>query len=38
MEKNKLELKKNPRFLAEEVEGMDYVEGRECDGLIILED
>ena len=35
--KNKLESKINPRFLAEEVGEMDCVEGRECDGLMILE-
>ena len=37
MEKDKLELKMNPRFLAEEVRGMGCVEGRESDGLMIFE-
>ena len=37
LQKDKLELKINPRFLAEEVEGMGYVEGRKSDGLMTLE-
>ena len=37
MKKDKLESKLNPRFLAEGVGGMDCVEGRESDGLIILQ-
>ena len=35
--KDKLESKINPRFLAEEVGGMSCVDGRESDGLMILE-
>ena len=37
MEKDKLESKMNPRFLAKEVGGMGCVELRESDGLMILE-
>ena len=33
--KDKLELTMNPRFQAEEVEGMSCVEGRESDALMI---
>ena len=33
----KLESKMNPRFLAEEVVEMGCVEGRESDGLMILQ-
>ena len=36
-EKDKLESKVNPKFLAEEVGGMGCVEGRESDGLMILQ-
>ena len=35
--KERLESKMKPRFLAEEVRGMGCVEGRESDGLMILE-
>ena len=35
MEKDKLESKMNPRFLVEEVEGMDCMEERENVGLMI---
>ena len=38
LEKDKLNSKVNPRFPAEEMEGMRCVEGRESDGLMILED
>ena len=37
MKKDKLEWKLNPRFLVEEVRGMGCVDGRESDGLMILE-
>ena len=37
MEKDKLESKMNPRFLAEDVGGMGCVEGMESDGLVILQ-
>ena len=37
MERDKLESKTNPRFLAEEVREMGSVEGRESDELMILE-
>ena len=37
MEKDKLESKMNPRFLAEEVGGMDSVKWRESDRLMILQ-
>ena len=37
MENEKLESKINPRILAEEVRGMGCGEGRESDGLMILE-
>ena len=36
-EKDKLESKMNPRFLAEEVEEMGCVEGRESHGLLIVQ-
>ena len=36
MEKDKLESKKIPRFLAEEVGEMGYVEGKESDVLMIF--
>ena len=36
LEKDKLESKMNPRFLAEEVGAMGSVEGTESDGLMIL--
>ena len=37
LEKDKLESKMNPRYLAEEVGGMGCVEGTESDGLMILQ-
>ena len=37
LEKDRLESKMNPTFLAEDVGGMGYVEGRESDGWLILE-
>ena len=37
LEKDKLESKMNPRFLAEEVGGLGCVEGRKSDGLMILD-
>ena len=37
LKKYKLQSKINPKFLAEEVRGMGCVEGRESDGLMILE-
>ena len=37
MEKYKLESKMNPIFLTEKLEEMGCVEGRESDGLMILE-
>ena len=37
LRKDKLELKMNRRFLTEEMREMGYVEGRESDGLMILE-
>ena len=37
LENDRFESKMNPRFLAEEVGGMGYVEVRESDGLMILE-
>ena len=36
LENDKFESKMNPRFLAEEVRGMECVEVRESDGLMIL--
>ena len=37
LEKDRLESTISSRFLAEEVRGMGCVEGRESDGLMILE-
>ena len=37
LERDKLESKMNPSFLAEEVGEMDCVERRESDGLMILQ-
>ena len=37
LEKDKLESKINPKFLAEEVGEMGYMKGRESDGLMSLE-
>ena len=36
LEKDKLESRMNPRFLAEEVKGMGCMEGKESNGLMIL--
>ena len=37
LEKDKLESMMNPRFLAEELGGMGYIEWRKSDELMILE-
>ena len=37
LENDKFESKMNPKFIAEEVGGMECVEVRESDGLMILE-
>ena len=37
LEKEKLESKMNPMFQAEDVGGMGCVDGRESDGLMILQ-
>ena len=37
LEKDKLESKINPKFLAEEMEGMDCEEMKESDGLMVME-
>ena len=37
LRKDRIESKMNQRFLVEEIEGLGCVEGRESDGLMVLE-